>query len=165
MTRTLIIGLGNPILTDDGVGIQVARALCAALPPDASVDVRELSVGGLALMESMIGYERVILIDALLTPGSQPGALRRLSLDNLGHALNTASSHDMTLPMALAVGRRLGAALPDDDAIVILGIEVQDVLTFSEACTGPVAAAIPAAVQMALAILAERTSASARSGE
>ena len=101
MARTLVIGLGNPILTDDGVGIQTARAVRAALPPEADVDVREVSVGGLALMEAMIGYDRVILIDALMTPGSEPGTIRRLSLDELGHTLNTASSHDVNLPTAL----------------------------------------------------------------
>lgn len=158
MTRTLIIGLGNPILTDDGVGIQAARALREALPPDSGADVRELSVGGLTLMENMIGYERVILIDALMTPGSEPGTIRRLSLDELGHTLNTASSHDMNLPTALSVGRRTGAELPADDAITIIGIEAQEVLSFGETCTEPIAAAIPTVVQMVRELLADGTS-------
>jgi len=150
MAKTLVIGLGNPILTDDGVGIQTARAVRAALPPGAGVDVREVSVGGLALMEAMIGYDRVILIDALMTPGSEPGTIRRLSLDELGHTLNTASSHDANLPTALSAGRRMGAALPADDAIAVIGIEAQETLTFGETCTPAVAAAIPAAVRMVL---------------
>ena len=153
MAQTLVIGLGNPILKDDGVGIQVAQVLRAAVPPETSVDIRELSVGGLTLMESMVGYERVIIIDALMTPDSEPGTIRRLSLDEVGHTLNTASSHDMNLPTALAVGRRMGAALPDDDAIIIIGIEAQEVLTFGESCTEPVAAVVPAVAQMVLDIL------------
>lgn len=63
--KTLVIGLGNPILTDDGVGIYAAQAVREALPINSKVAVKELSVGGLALMEAMVGYNYVILIDAL----------------------------------------------------------------------------------------------------
>lgn len=153
--KTLIIGLGNPILTDDGIGIWVARAVREALPSDADVDIRELSVGGLTLMEHMIGYERVILIDAIMTQDGEPGTVRRLTLSQLGGTLNTASSHDVSLPLALEAGRRLDAALPPDEAIHIVAIEALEVLGFNDACTEPVAAAIPVAVQTVLSILGQ----------
>jgi hydrogenase maturation protease len=54
--RTLILGLGNPILTDDGVGVLVAEQVRARLPEDTHIDITEVSVGGLTLMETMIGY-------------------------------------------------------------------------------------------------------------
>jgi hydrogenase maturation protease len=62
--KTLILGLGNPILTDDGVGVLVAEEVRSRLPEDTPIDITEVSVGGLTLMETMIGYDRVILIDA-----------------------------------------------------------------------------------------------------
>lgn len=147
-TKTLVIGLGNPILTDDAAGIRVAEALRAGGLPDG-VDVVELSVGGLALMEAMVGYDRALLIDAIKTPGGVPGAVYALSIGDLPGTLNTASAHDANLATALAAGRRLGAALPDNDKIKIVAIEVEDVLTFGERPTPAVEAAIPVAARLA----------------
>ena len=67
--KTLIVGLGNPILTDDGVGVKVAYAVEEALSPNIpeNLTVTEASVGGLRLMELMVGYDRVILIDAIMS--------------------------------------------------------------------------------------------------
>lgn len=150
--KTLVIGLGNPILTDDAAGIKVARALHAG-PLPAGVDVAELSVGGLALMEAMVGYERAVLIDAIKTRGGAPGQVYTLALDDLPGTLNTASAHDVNLATALATGRRLGAPLPEDADIHIIAIEAEDVLTFGEQCTPAVEAAIPVAARRVLALL------------
>jgi hydrogenase maturation protease len=150
-TRTLVIGLGNPILTDDGVGVRVAEAVRAALPPGAEVDVIEVSVGGLSLMEAMVGYDRVLLVDALQRPGVAPGAIVRLTLDDLASMSATqhsASPHDANLVTALAAGRQLGLALPSD--VVVFGVGVANVLDFGETPTPEVASAIPGAVQRVL---------------
>ncbi len=74
--KTLVVGLGNPILTDDGVGVKVAyeveKVVSATSRED--IDVIEASAGGLRLMELMIGYDRLILIDAFYADnGNQPG--------------------------------------------------------------------------------------------
>jgi hydrogenase maturation protease len=153
MTKTLVIGLGNPILTDDGVGIYTARVVREALPLDVDVDVLELSVGGLALMEAMIGYERVILIDALWTPDCSPGQVTEFNAGLLPDTLNTASSHDANLPTALRVGRSLGAPLPTDDNIQVVAVGIKDVLTFNETPTPAVADAIPEAAARVLHLL------------
>jgi hydrogenase maturation protease len=152
--RTLVLGLGNPILTDDGVGVKVAEAVRALLPAGADVTVSEVSVGGLALMEAMVGYERVILIDALQRDGLAPGQVERLGLDDLraiSPTQHSASPHDAGLVTALDVGRRTGLALPDD--IIIYGIGVENVSDFSETPTPAVAAAIPVATRAVLAEL------------
>jgi hydrogenase maturation protease len=107
-------------------------------------------VGGLRLLEIMAGYERVILVDAIQTPEGEPGDIHYLRPNDLQTSLHADSTHDLALPGALTLGRNLGMVLPDDKAIVIIAIEVCDVLTFGEACTHEVAAAIPAAVQAVL---------------
>lgn len=156
VAKTLVIGLGNPILTDDAVGIRVVRMLQdAGLPAD--VDTLELSVGGLRLMESMIDYQHVVLVDAIMTRGGVPGTVYDLALDQLPGTLNTSSAHDTNLATALHAGRRLGAALPGDEHIKVVAIEVEDVLTFSEHCTPAVEAAIPAAVRRVRAALQDFT--------
>ena len=148
--RTLVVGLGNTILTDDGVGIYVVQE-AAARCQRADVAFRQASVGGLRLLDVIVGFERVILVDAIQTLGGRSGNILRLHPNDLVTSLHAGSTHDVSLPGALALGRGLGMVLPDDDHLVIIAIEVEDVLTFSEACTPVVAAAISSAVDVVLA--------------
>lgn len=151
--KTLVIGLGNPILTDDGAGIYAARMVERALPPDSGVEVVELAVGGLGLMEAMVGYDRVIVIDAIWSPEGPTGQVLSFDAGCLPETMNSASAHDVDLPTALRVGRKLGAALPDDSAIQIVGVGAREVLTFGEAPTRPVAAALPELARRVLGLL------------
>lgn len=151
--RTLVIGLGNPILSDDGVGVHVVRRLRSRLGKRPGIELAEDCRGGLRLMERMIGYDRALVIDAGRT-GRPPGEVRVLSLRSLP-TLHAGSAHDLDLPTALAVGRRAGAALPDPSGIRFLVIESQDVLSFGEQCTPAVAAAIDRAARVALDLLSD----------
>jgi hydrogenase maturation protease len=151
--KTLVIGLGNPILTDDGVGVHAAREVARRLPPGTGVEVIELSTGGIALMEAMVGYEHCILIDAIWRPQDRAGEVLVFDAGCLPDTLNIASVHDADLPTALRLGRSLGAILPADDAIQIVAIAAREVLTFGEVPTPPVAAAIPHAAAHVLRLL------------
>lgn len=152
--KTLILGLGNPILTDDGVGVLVAESVRSRLPKDTHINITEVSVGGLTLMESMIGYDRVILIDAFQRLGdNNPGVVHRMSLEDLrsiSPTQHSASPHDASLVTALETGQRMGLPLPKD--ITIFAIEVENVMDFSDQPTPSVAAVIP---QVTEAVLAE----------
>lgn len=141
--NTLVLGLGNPILTDDGVGIHVVRSVAAHWPAGHGVMFAEASVGGLRLLDRLAGYERVILVDAIQTRQGRPGDVYRLDLDQLPASLHSGSTHDLSLPAALDLGRRLGMKLPGDEGISIFAVEVQDVVTFGDSCTQAVALAIP----------------------
>lgn len=149
--KTLVLGLGNPLVTDDSVGLRVAAELKRLLAEDSDVEVSEDYWGGLRLMERMVGFERAIVIDAMQS-GSPPGTIHRLTPDSIPTQRST-SAHDVSLPMALALGRQAGAALPPDDQILLVGIEAEDILTFGEECTPAVRAAIPVAVEEVLAAL------------
>lgn len=151
--RTRVIGLGNPILTDDGVGIYAARLVRRWLPAEAGVEVLELAAGGLELMEAMIGADRVILIDAIWQPEQPPGAILEFTAEALPATMNSASAHDIDLPGALAAGRRMGVPLPEDAAIAVVAVCAREVLTFGERPTPPVLAAIPPAAARVLARL------------
>jgi hydrogenase maturation protease len=150
----LVLGLGNPILCDDGIGIHVVRAAAERCRCN-DVAFAEASVGGVRLLEVIAGYERVIIVDAMQTPDGNPGDIHRLHLGDLHASLHSGSTHDLTLAGALALGRGLDMVLPADEDIVIIAIEAEDVLTFGEACTPAVAAAIPRAVEAVLAELGE----------
>ena len=149
--KTLVIGLGNPLISDDSVGLRVAAALRPLLADRPDVVVEEDAWGGLQLMEQMIGFDRAIVIDAIAT-GATPGTIHRLTVDSLP-TQKSASAHDVNLPTALAFGRKAGVHVPADDQVRLVGIEAADLLTFSEECTPLVAAAVPRAVQEVLQIL------------
>src|SRR5512143_98977 len=114
MKKTLIIGLGNTILRDDGVGIRAVRALQGRIDDRQDIEFVELSIGGMRLMEEMAGYDRVLLIDAVMTDGNLPGAVFRLDIDDLAMSLHTSSTHDTSLSCALEGGARLGIKLPSE---------------------------------------------------
>jgi hydrogenase maturation protease len=167
VAKTLIIGLGNPILGDDSVGWRViqefsARFLQLTNIPLSSIEVDCLSLGGLSLMERMIGYERVILVDTIFTGQKPPGTVSCFPIAALpdfssGH---TSSAHDTSLQNALRVGRTMGYDLPQ--SIEVVSVEAEPFYEFSEELTPPVAAAVPEAVQaildlvMKIACLAEK---------
>jgi hydrogenase maturation protease len=149
----VIIGVGNPVLTDDSVGIQVVRQLAKEVTHRPDITTYELYAGGISLMEAMRGHEKAIIIDAILTEQRNPGAVHFLTPSDLGASRNVHSSHDANLPVALEMGRMLGLPLPHQ--VKIWAIEAQDVETCGESLTEKVAEAVPAVVSRVLRELAE----------
>jgi hydrogenase maturation protease len=166
LMQTLIVGLGNPILGDDGAGWRIAEQVAARLPQPAcpldsgtqpleqsSVQVECLGLGGLSLMEHLIGFDRAILVDAILTGDRPIGTVTSFPLDELPDiaAGHLSSTHDTTLQNALRVGRAMGASLPDE--ILVVAVEAQSVYDFSEDLTPQIAQSIPIAVQMVMELI------------
>ncbi len=149
--KTLVLGLGNWIVADDSVGLHVAAKLRDLLADREDVDVGEDYWGGLRLMERLDGYDRAIVIDAIVT-GAEPGTIHHLA-PNAIPTQRSCSAHDMNLTTALQFGRQAGLKLPSDEHIQLVGIEAQDILTFTEECTPAVAASIPKAVEEVLGLL------------
>lgn len=146
-----MLGLGNLILSDDGLGIKVAR-LVAARAADPSVSVIETSLAGLDILESLAGFGKVIIIDAIQTRQGIPGQIRRLCPAAKASSRHCAGAHDVDLFSALAIGERLGFELPRE--VVIYAIEALDVLTLGECCTPEVEKAIPTCAELVLEELA-----------
>ncbi len=145
--KTVILGLGNPILRDDSAGIRVADELKHELDRP-EVTVMDTSMGGLGLLELLVGYDRAIIIDAIQTVDGSAGQIYRISPEELDNTLHAASPHDVNFATALKIGNKVGLALPHQ--ITIFAIEVADASTFSEECTPAVEQAIPTAVQMVM---------------
>jgi hydrogenase maturation protease len=146
--KILVLGLGNPLVTDDSVGLRVAAELKSRLAGVPEVEVGEDFWGGLRLMERMAGFDRAVVIDAIQT-GAPPGTIHCLTPASLP-TQRSASAHDVNLPTALALGRTAGLHLPGDDDILLVGIEVEDILSFGEQCTPAVDRAIAPAVEEAI---------------
>jgi hydrogenase maturation protease len=146
-TKTLILGMGNSLLSDDGVGLCVAAELKNRLN-QSDITVMETSVAGLSLLDLLVGYDRVIIIDAIQTVGGKAGQIYRLDPGAFDTALHTASAHGIDFTTAIKFGKKLDLPLPRE--IVIFAIEASDVSTFSEKCTPEVTQAIPTCVEIIL---------------
>ncbi|MGA2489452.1 MAG: hydrogenase maturation protease [Anaerolineales bacterium] len=160
--KTLIIGLGNPILGDDGVGWIVADQVQAilsthqsAIANPQSVEVDCASLGGLSLMERMTEAERVILIDSIFTGMKKIGTVSQFSLNDMPNlsAGHSASAHDTSLRNALNVGRSMQIDLPEDENVIIVAIEAEAVYDFSQELSPAVAGAVPQAVKTVLDLI------------
>ena len=140
--RTIIMGLGNPILGDDGIGWSIAESLREEIH-DPHITISCLARGGLYLMERLVGYDRAILIDATIAREGEPGEISVVPLEELTvHPVRyTLSVHDTSLPMAVEMGRQVGLDLPR--SITAILISTQDIDTFTTVISSPLLAAVP----------------------
>ena len=135
---TLILGIGNLILRDDGVGIKIAQKLKEENP---ELDVTETSEVGITLLDLAVGYDRLIIIDSIRTGKGKPGELYRLKLEHLEPGMGFSSSHGIDIPTAFELGHRLGYRMPG--YIRIYAVEVEHNTTFGEECTPEIEERIP----------------------
>jgi hydrogenase maturation protease len=149
--RALVLGIGNPILSDDGVGIRVAREVEQNLN-DPHVTVSETSAAGLSLLDSMLGYDKVIIVDAIQTKEGKAGQVYRMKPEDFSSAKRLSSPHQINLVTALELGKMLNLTMPRE--IAVFAVEAKDIATFSEKCTPKVEKAIPEVVKMVLEDLA-----------
>ena len=145
---TVIIGMGNRLLSDDGVGYAVAVAVAERLKSRMNLAVTELHTGGIRLMEAMVGFKRAVVVDAMLS-GSPPGTVRRFDPKDFVTTKNTFSSHDTDFATAYDLGRMAGVTLPEQ--VSFWGIEAREFDLFGERFTDEVAAAVPVAVERIVA--------------
>ncbi|HEY8347394.1 MAG TPA: hydrogenase maturation protease [Symbiobacteriaceae bacterium] len=148
---TRIIGLGNPLWTDEGVGYHVLEALRQVeLPPD--VELVDGGTGGLNLLVPMTGAARIIFVDAVRS-GHPPGTLFRLPESALaGSPVQVKLSHAMGLDEVIRIYREVEGGTAE---ILIYCVEAADVSTFGMELTPAVRAAVPSVVRHILADLSK----------
>jgi hydrogenase maturation protease len=137
VSSTLVLGMGNPILSDDGVGLYVAERLQAGPMPDG-VEVQLSEVAGLRLLELVKGYDKVVIVDALRS-GREPGEIVRYEAREFKGGHRYGSAHSIGLHTALELGRQLGMPMPED--VTVFAVEAEDIETCGEDFSPPVAAA------------------------
>jgi hydrogenase maturation protease len=155
--KTLVVGLGNPLLGDDGIGWVVAEHLRKQQLLSPNVEIDTLALGGIGLMERLVGYQRAIIVDALKTGHFPTGSVHSFGLDELENqfAGHLGSAHETNLQTALVLGRELGADLPDE--VMVVAIESPYIFDFSDQLSAEVAAAVEIAAQQVVNLVA-RTS-------
>ncbi len=139
--RTAIVGVGNILMRDDGVGVHVARELLEAdLPGDVEVTDAGTSADAAFSLESS---DRVIVVDAARLGGS-PGTVYRLTVDEAAAASEgVRSCHDMGLIQTL----RIATAASSCPKVLILGVEPKEI-DWGLGLTEDVAAAVPRVIEI-----------------
>jgi hydrogenase maturation protease len=150
MTKTIVVGVGNPILGDDGVGIHIVNTIRQQINnQNATLEIAY--TGGMNLLDIIRGYDKVILVDAVHHEGRKTGEVQRYFLSELP-TVHSSNPHDVSLPEAIRFAQQLGETnLPKK--IIVIGVIVQSSLDFGEQLSSEVAAAVPTAAQMILSEL------------
>ena len=147
--KTIIIGVGNPILSDDGVGIHVAKQIKQRIN-NPNIIVEEALTGGMNLLDLILGYDKAIIIDSVKTYTGQDGEVHKYQLSEISK-IHSCNPHDISLAEAITLATKLGEEhIPNE--IIIIGISMTKMqYEFGEHLSEKFTAAIPIAVEMVLA--------------
>jgi hydrogenase maturation protease len=146
--KTIILGIGNPILGDDGVGVHVANELKKQIQ-NPSITIDEAITGGMNLLDLILGYDKAIVIDAVKTKDGENGEVRRIPLDNFS-TMHSCNPHDVSLIEAIVMAKKMGEdRIPKE--IIVIGVMMKEMpCEFGEKLSKKIATAVPKAVDMAL---------------
>jgi hydrogenase maturation protease len=153
--RTLVLGLGNELYGDDGVGLHVIRLLReeAEKMPEGDfqdVDLEECSLSGLALLDVIVGYDRLILIDTVKREAPRPGRIQVLGETDI-RAVPGPSPHYVSVPQTIEIGRSLGLHMPS--LIQVVAVEAKNLHSLGEALTEEMKENLPAVAEKVKEVL------------
>ena len=142
----LILGIGNILLRDEGVGVRVIERMQEITLPD-DVELVDGGTAGADLLDVLAERKKVIVIDAVLAD-CEPGTVLRFTVDDLTQPDGVGMSlHELGLGEALKMTKQLGCA-PQD--VVVFGIKPRD-LSCGLELSEEISASIPKVVELVLA--------------
>ncbi|HEC17629.1 MAG TPA: hydrogenase maturation protease [Sedimenticola sp.] len=117
----VLVGLGNPLMSDEGIGVRLAAEMESRRLAPPGVDVLDLGTAGLGVLHAIRGQQKAVFVDCALM-GSEPGTMRRFTPEEVvSQKVRTGLSlHEGDLLQTLELARRLGEC-PGE--IVIFGVE------------------------------------------
>jgi hydrogenase maturation protease len=142
--RVAVLGVGNSLMRDDGVGVAVARRLLAegGLPAGSEIVLGETA--GMGLVRFFREFDAVVFVDAI-DAGDRPGSVFCFSPDDAGvTGLRSNNIHGMGVGYLMTCARMTGA----DPEVVCVAVQVGDVRPQPDDLTPEVAAAVPRAVDI-----------------
>ena len=143
--KTIVLGIGNTIRCDDGAGIEVVRMLAGRVQSEEIV-IRETAEAGINLLDMIVGYEKLIIIDSIQTEGGKVGDIYRFTKDEVRPSPDLKFSHNSGIMIVLEWGRSIKLDLPGE--IIFYAIEAQECDVFDENLTSEVKKAIPKVADM-----------------
>ena len=146
--KTIVLGVGNQILGDDGVGVHIANELKKHIK-DPNITIDEAITGGMNLLDIILGYEKAIIIDAVKTETGESGEVKRIPINNFS-TMHSCNPHDVSLIEAIEMAKKIGETrIPQE--IIIIGVMMKQIpCEFGEKLSKNIATAVPKAVEMTL---------------
>lgn len=146
--RTIVLGVGNQILGNDGVGVYVANIVKKQVN-DPNITIDEAITGGMNLLDLLIGYDKAVIIDAVKSEDGEHGEVRRIPISDF-NTMHSCNPHDVSLIEAIEMAKKMGEKkIPKE--IVIIGVMMKEIpCEFGEILSDEIAAAIPEAVDLTL---------------
>jgi len=146
--KTIILGVGNLILGDDGVGIHVVNEIKKQIKnPDITID--EAITGGMNLLDLLLGYDKAIIVDAVKSDNIEHGEVKRIPLSDF-KTMHSCNPHDVSLIEAIEMAKKMGEEkIPKE--IIIIGVMMKQIpCEFEEELSKKIQAAVPKAVELTL---------------
>jgi len=147
--RTIVLGVGNKILGDDGVGLHVVNELKKYIKNNSNVTIDEAATGGMNLLDLLLGYEKAIIVDAVKSEDAEIGEVKRIPLDDFD-TMHSCNPHDISLTEAIELAKKMGEDhIPRE--IIIIGIMMKQLpCEFKETLSKKISSAVPKAVELTL---------------
>lgn len=148
-TRTLVMGVGNPLMGDEGVGPRVVEWLRSRFEFGGDVDVVDAGTMGFTILNLFEAVDRVLVIDAVDGSGHPPGTVLLLSPEDMAPNQVLHSLHDLRLTDVLDAARLVGM----DPEVTCIGVQVERIVQWQVELAPVVEASIEPAARAALDIL------------
>lgn len=152
--RVLVIGVGNVLMRDEGVGPRIAAELRDRYEFPDDVEVMDAGTMGLGMMHLFRGLEYMLIVDAIDGTGHPPGTVVQISPEDFAPNQVLHSLHDIRLVDVLNAARLIEVEPKLTDCV---GVQIEDIApeAFSIGLTESVEAAVPRATAAALILLEE----------
>ncbi len=146
----LVLGIGNILLRDEGVGVRVIEQMQKMHLPD-DVELVDGGTAGADLLDVLAERQKVIVIDAVQAD-CEPGTVLRFTANDLVRPDGVGMSlHELGLGEALTMTRQLGC---EPREVVVFGIKPKDIGRGLELSEG-IAASVPKVIELVLAEVAK----------
>lgn len=146
--KTIILGVGNIILGDDGVGIHVINEVKKQIKkPNIKID--EATTGGMNLLDLLLGYDKAIIVDAVKSNNGEHGTVKRIPLSDF-NTMHSCNPHDVSLIEAIQMAKKIGEKkIPKE--IVIIAVMMKNIpCEFKIELSKEIQKTVPKAVDMTI---------------
>ncbi|MCX6641229.1 MAG: hydrogenase maturation protease [bacterium] len=143
--KPIVLCLGNEVLSDDRFGAEIEAILRDRPELSDSAEVIFAPIAGFYLLDLLAGRPRALIVDTIRT-GAEPGSLHQFNAAKFAASKNLTTSHQISLPTALELGRQMGLQMPE--VVDILAVEALDLETLSEEMTPAISASVEPAIKL-----------------
>lgn len=147
----LVMGVGNPLMADEGVGPRIVEFLREGYDFPESVEVEDAGTMGYMIIDLLRERQRVLILDAIKDTGFDPGVVLQLTPEEIAPNQVIHSMHDLRVIDVLQTAELMGVT-PE---VVCIGVQIESMEQWVTELSPRVEAAIPMAAAVAMQVLEE----------